>query len=607
MGEKNLDLISIFEKEVNQLKKEKEDYHKTFTKKYNPLDSESPINDENEINYFLQTLRSKYISLNDINYQKEEIYNDIIGIDKEFENLKNYSQAGIERLHLLQDYEECNFDNTNLKDKSKIKNNRSNSAQGIKRSGGDRILTDKDQLFIKQFIEYINKKEKHGLGIINKTSQEEFINKNEEEFKYLSLENRLEIIKNKENKGFDSTKRLHPHMAFVKMIYNLLKKDNGLVDKQDIIEKIDDRILNDLGFDSLQYFKEALTKFPSEKEGLLALYELTGFLLSHSELGEEYLLNIQNNMQSDNQLDFEYQLTDDEIVKYKEKRSNSIDNFNSNLTIDLKKTIKSNKLKVNYDDYLEFTEKFKTRNDLKFTIPDPFEFLKKYDYSKKNMKVEEILDERKRKEKEILSYRFIPNELNRNMFIGTIGNIVEREKMKRKYRTERLMEKIVQEMKPFSFTEQDELKYKLKLLQEYQVPKFLPFKANPVPWRSQILLLDEIQLKQENERKARVEERARVMYANAKLPPRMEMHEKKRKKEEENLKSQQVSNSKEKFKFKVLFLIQAKEVPNFSERHEKFYNFLENKKAESKPTIPIPFTFHEPKVLNFYIDKSQSP
>ena len=42
-------------------------------------------------------------------------------------------------------------------------------------------------------------------------------------------------------------------------------------------------------------------------------------------------------------------------------------------------------------------------------------------------------------------------------------------------------------------------------------------------------------------------------------------------------------------------IFRAKEAPNFNLLHEKFISILEKKKRAAQPTVPKPFTFHEPK------------
>jgi len=132
-------------------------------------------------------------------------------------------------------------------------------------------------------------------------------------------------------------------------------------------------------------------------------------------------------------------------------------------------------------------------------------------------------------------------------------------------------------------------------------PKFLPFKANPIPWTSQVNLYEDILKKKADNRKMKVEERARTTLANAKLPPRMEMHEKKKKEVDSNMEAQKQIETRLRSKS-----FKAKEVPQFAKLHDDLIKNLEKKKSNAKPTVPNPFTFHEPKKnasLRAYLDK----
>ena len=181
--------------------------------------------------------------------------------------------------------------------------------------------------------------------------------------------------------------------------------------------------------------------------------------------------------------------------------------------------------------------------------------------------------------------------MKREIFISQFENIIEAERAKRKYRTEKLKEKIISNMKPFSFYEQDERKFKEKLTRVCEPPQFVPFKANAVPWTSQVTLYDDLLKKKEVVRQTRIEERAMTTFKAAKLPPRMEMHEKKKKQQEQEMKLMENNETKQRSKS-----FKANAVPNFAKAQETFIKNLEKKKAIAKPTEPLPFSFHEPKV-----------
>ena len=87
----------------------------------------------------------------------------------------------------------------------------------------------------------------------------------------------------------------------------------------------------------------------------------------------------------------------------------------------------------------------------------------------------------------------------------------------------------------------------------------------------------------------------------------MEMHAKHKKLKEEEEKKIEKQNLK---KEKNQRLFHAKDSPNFKKLQEKFINSLENKKRLAKPTIPEPFTFHQPKKkaeLCNYLDFENNP
>lgn len=433
---------------------------------------------------------------------------------------------------------------------------------------------------------------------------------------------------------------INSHIAFIKLIFSLIDKDNkGYILKQDFLKdmKLEDQILSDLGFESDVEFIDLLQKFQTDEEGYLAEHELIAFLLSRSQLGEVYLQDMKNhyNMEEEvntgannnyyvehnkdeiiddedmddpeirmNHYDFlKSQNTEDRLQKVKESLSKSRDHYskkNDNLKNSfIKNVIKPNnkdifKVRVAYKDYANFLTKYKSKSELNFTIPKPFDFLKRDNTSKKLKKIEEILEERKRKEDEILGYRFRPNELKREIFINNYENVIEGEKEKRRYRTEILKEKILQEMKPFSFYELDEKKFKDKTMRECQAPQFLPFKANPIPWTSQVNMYDDIIKKANLNRQMRVEERAMQTLKTAKLPPRMQIHEEKKRVQDDEKKHLEKSATKRSKSF-----FKAKSIPDFQRAHESFSKNLEKKKAVAKPTEPVPFNFHEPKVISY--------
>lgn len=433
-----------------------------------------------------------------------------------------------------------------------------------------------------------------------------------------------------------SSMGMNSHLAFIKLIYKLLDKEKtGQVIKNEILNNmnLEENILRDLGFNSESEFKEGILQFPTSTPDYLTEQELIGFLLSRSELADQYLNNLKNNiednnMQFENDYNFEakenpptdaleevypgmdnhrmdflnYNSTEERLDKLRESsKTRSVKDFNRSLTSKLKEKINNpaikSKVNVKYQDYRDFLNKYRTKGELNFTIPKPFEFLKKDYEERKIRKMEEILQERKKKEDEIIGYKFKANDLKREIFISQFENIIESEKANRKMRTEKLKEKIVQNMRPFSFYEQDERKFKEKLDRKCEAPQFPAFKANPVKWTSQVNLYDDILKKMEVERRARIEQRKMETSKAAKLPPRMEMHEQKKKQEDQEMKLLEKTQTLQRSKS-----FKANPVKNFAKAHETFMNTLEKKKQMAKPTEPKPFNFHEPKVNKYFLN-----
>lgn len=265
---------------------------------------------------------------------------------------------------------------------------------------------------------------------------------------------------------------------------------------------------------------------------------------------------------------------------------------------------------ITYKDYKSFTDVYKYKSiitplfiiiaDIKFTIPKPFNFTS-VDYDeRKRETINRIIEDRIRKEDEIMSHQFRANPLNRKIFVSELGlgNVVQEEKIKRRERVEKRKEKIIQEMRPFSFYEDDERRYKEKLLQQCEPPQFVQFRANPVSWTSQIKIYHDIIKKEKLEREQRIKERSNQLLFSSRLPPRMEMHEKLKKE-----RARSAENITEKKTIRPLSLIKAKPIPDFARLQEEFYKKFESLKmqAKSKPTEFKPFNFHEPKVIKFLL------
>ena len=291
-----------------------------------------------------------------------------------------------------------------------------------------------------------------------------------------------------------------------------------------------------------------------------------------------------------------YKLNNKNINKNKLNHSfdsrKMISNVNINNNYETENLPKNNSI-YNYT-YNNFNfNRYNKKSDINFTVPVPFNFLKNNYHEKKLTKIQEILEERKKNEDDVFNHIFHANPLNRKMFnqAGSLKNITEKENEKREKRIEIKTNEIIANMRPFSFYDKDFQSFVTRKNQECIPPEFVPFKANPIKWKSQVKMYDGM-LENEFTRKERNQKRAEELLAKAALPPRMEMHEKQKKlqrEEEKKIEKQREKLDKDRRLFK------AKNAPNFERLHEKFINTLEKKKRAAHPTVPEPFTFHEPK------------
>jgi len=106
---------------------------------------------------------------------------------------------------------------------------------------------------------------------------------------------------------------MNSHLAFGKLIFQLLDKcKTGFVTKVELLKELDleENIIVDLGFENQEDMVHKLQQFQSEKEGYLDEQEFIAFLLSRSDLNEEYFENYMNdnadgNMLEENNYDFD--------------------------------------------------------------------------------------------------------------------------------------------------------------------------------------------------------------------------------------------------------------------------------------------------------------
>ena len=445
---------------------------------------------------------------------------------------------------------------------------------------------------------------------------------------------------------------------FMKLIFGMLtKNEDGEVAKNKIISemKLDESAIIELGFKNKNELEYKLNNFPTKNPGYMTENEFYSFLLQKNKIPKNYSnININKNQlyknnipkksqsipispkgfQKNNNCEilpgmstsyFDFLKNPSTYARLKHinktlkgKRAKSAfddsRDKNMNKSFDFKKNsyrnIRKNKLNKSYENdknthtdnnnfYFTTNGHFNINNynkksDLNFTIPKPFEFLKEDYHGKKLIKMKEILEERKKNENEIFNHIFHANPLNKRMFDtkGDLRNVIEREKSARQHRVNQRKIEIISSMKPFSFYDADFKSFVERKNQECLPPEFVPFKANPIKYKSQVKMYEGNIKNDKEARQERIHQRALSTFNAASLPPRMEMHEKQKKLQEQEkllIEKQKEESDKNKRIFK------AQKAPNFNLLHEKFINALEKKKRAAQPTVPKPFTFHEPK------------
>ena len=636
-----LNTLQTFDKNLEELKKENRQYKKYKGKNKNPS--------------------RKYITQDEIKQKKEEIFGSIEDLQKYLQNKKDKGNNWFKRfiklseekgIHLcdlidaktpeeleiiIKDILKKEEESEKQREKlMEIYNLKALKKQGIKRKGytNTKPLDEKDIRFIKKYARYLLFKK-------IKDAQIGFTDDDNERIYSQRIFNNMD--KNaKSNVG--------SFIAFAKLVFSLIDKDqNGFITKEYLLENVslDDRILQDLGFKDQNEFKELLLN--SNKGDKITENDFVNILLSKAGILDDYPMMTMNNISAstnefrgnsgdivkisdDEDSDFDLpglrthvydflELPDNyqklEALK-KLEEENLYDSIKPNKKLSKKKKniildlSKNRKIAISYHEYLTFLRRYHHKDQINFTIPEPFEFLKKNYQKKKIQKIKEILEDRVKDENYFVYYQFHANELKKGIWGNQMQNIIEYEKEQRQQRTEKLKEKIIAEMKPFSFYEKDERKYKEKIKQEPIPPTFPPFRANAIKWLSQVLIYEDMLKQEEEERNIRIKERMEKTAKASKLPPRMDMYEKERKEREEQKKVElkkleYEENEKRKFK--------AKKVPEFSKLQEEFEDKLkrmkEERKKERKALKPIPFTFHEPKKkvaeLCQYLDQENDP
>ena len=240
---------------------------------------------------------------------------------------------------------------------------------------------------------------------------------------------------------------------------------------------------------------------------------------------------------------------------------------------------------LTYYDYKKVLNKYSDKNNIDFTIPQPFEF-QKNTKSKINSanRLKNLLMTRKEAEDNIINNQFRANDLKTEIFIGNINNLMEADKNAKKKRVEKGMKKLKESMIPFSFVSKDEKKQKIKIEKQKKYEstkeKFKQFKANPIKASSRGGMNAEQIAKKENEaREKRIKKNALKIYNESKKPPGMEMHEKNQELKRKKLMEEKIKREKkEKKKLKKNL-----DPPKWDKVHEaEKEKFEEKKKINNK-------------------------
>lgn len=225
------------------------------------------------------------------------------------------------------------------------------------------------------------------------------------------------------------------------------------------------------------------------------------------------------------------------------------------------------------------------KHEFKITVPQPPKFedrerRKKGEVSIRQRRLIEMLNEEKEEEDMYRNYLIKANPVPVTTTQPLYEQLVE-EQQRRSEEIKALSRKITKAReKPFSFYERNKnFHAKRAEAAANYVPEPLreakPFRANPVPDFVRFEMLPEIQRQEEELRELR-KQRAFALAKSAHSPPRMEMHENNRVREEQALD----------FTFHPAA---ARPVPDFRTQHETFQHELDTVRRTRTLTVPQPF------------------
>ncbi|CAI2361627.1 unnamed protein product [Moneuplotes crassus] len=234
-------------------------------------------------------------------------------------------------------------------------------------------------------------------------------------------------------------------------------------------------------------------------------------------------------------------------------------------------------------------------NERRITVPKPFKFDTRDKIRPKSIrerKVDEMIEEKKIKEENLLQHIFRAKQPHKDIITPKYNQIMQKNENRRKQVKDNSSKILLERQKPFSFYERDIEKKEAKKNQDpYMNEEFLKpvFKAKEVPDTTYGKSYKERQKIQDEEREIRVNRRKQKNLVASKLPPRMELHERQRREQEERYSEQ--GKKEDLSRFGTFEPPKAKQIPDFDRLQRAFQDGLDRKKTSAKLTTPEPFKF----------------
>lgn len=222
------------------------------------------------------------------------------------------------------------------------------------------------------------------------------------------------------------------------------------------------------------------------------------------------------------------------------------------------------------------------------TVPSPFHFFRRCKSSIRQAKVQAMLAEKEAREEAAMKQVFVAQEVPAEVIIPLYEQIQKRQENRREQVRASSVRLTKSREKPFSFYYRDMGKQKPEKID----PEPFVFKANPVPWESTVPLYERMLTEGEEIRKERIESRAKLLLAQAQLPPRMQTQPEASPKPSPRPQSARP---------------RVKPVPDFSALQAEFQQKLETRKQSARTTIPQPFQFSESRKTAHYREYMDRP